>query len=219
MRKNTIIWDWNGTLLNDVEMCVACMNVLLEKRNLPRLTTEKYRNVFGFPVKDYYEKIGFDYSREDFEVPAKEFMDLYHKFLPVTKLFPCAEEVLEHFKRKGFRQFVVSAMEHDSLVKTLKERKIDSYFEAVSGIDNIYAGGKTEMARGFVARLGQDPKEMLFIGDTLHDREVAQALGIDYLLVAAGHQSKEVLLKKTARVVKKLSNVRDWPDIIEPVLP
>ena len=213
MHKNTIIWDWNGTLLNDVEMCVECMNVLLEKRNLPRLTTERYRNVFGFPVKDYYEKIGFDYSREDFEVPAKEFMDLYHKSLPETKLFPCAEEVLEYFKRKGFRQVMVSAMEHDSLVKTLKERKIDSYFEAVSGIDNIFAGGKTEMARGFVAHLGQNTNEMLFIGDTLHDREVARDLGIDYLLVAAGHQSEDVLLEKTARVVAHLSEVPIEPEL------
>ena len=209
MKKTTIIWDWNGTLLNDVQMCVHCMNVLLEKRNLPRLTVEKYRNVFGFPVKDYYEKIGFDYSREDFEIPAKEFMDLYHKFLPETLLFPCAEEVLQYFQREGFRQLIVSAMEHGSLVKTLEERKILSYFDAVSGIDNIYAGGKTEMAHSFLERLGLETEKMIFIGYTLHDREVAQTLRIDYLLVAAGHQSVEVLTAKTTRVVKRLSEVRN----------
>ncbi len=90
MGKKIIIWDWNGTLLNDVQMCVNCMNVLLGKRNLPRLSFDTYRNVFNFPVRDYYEKIGFDFTCEDFEVPAKEFMDLYHRFLPETSLFPCA---------------------------------------------------------------------------------------------------------------------------------
>ncbi len=187
------------------------MNVLLGKRNLTHLSLETYRSVFNFPVKDYYEKIGFDFSREDFEVPAKEFMDLYHRFLPETKLFPCVREVLEHFKQKGFRQLIISAMEHNSLLKTLAEREILSYFDAVSGIDNIYAGGKIEMARAFLNRLTLLPGQMIFIGDTLHDREVAQALGIDYLLVAAGHQSKEVLLRKTTRVVDRLSQVQEEP--------
>jgi phosphoglycolate phosphatase len=209
MQKNTILWDWNGTLLNDVQMCVNCMNVLLQKRRLPLLTLEKYRNVFGFPVKDYYQKIGFDFSVEDFEIPAKEFMDLYHEFLPDTGLFPCAEEVLAFFQKQGFRQYIISAMEHDSLVKTLKARNIDAYFEAVSGINNIYAGGKTEMARRFLSQLGRDTGQMIFIGDTLHDLEVAEALEIDYLLVAAGHQSVKVLKAKTDRVVKRLSEVRD----------
>ena len=207
MHKNTIIWDWNGTLLNDVEMCVDCMNVLLEKRHLPRLTLETYREVFDFPVKNYYGKIGIDFSREDFEVPAKEFMDLYHRFLPETELFPCAKEVLTDFKKRGYRQLIISAMEHNSLVKTLEERGILSFFDAVSGIDNIYAGGKTEMARAFLNRLELLPGQMIFIGDTLHDREVAQSLGIDYLLVAAGHQSKGVLLEKTTRVVDRLSEI------------
>ena len=207
MPKNTILWDWNGTLLNDVQMCVDCINVLLEKRNLPLLTVETYRKVFGFPVKDYYEKIGFDFSREDFEIPAKAFMDLYYERLPETSLFPCVEDVLEHFKRNGFRQFIVSAMEHDSLVKTLLERKIDSYFEAVSGIDNIYAGGKTEMAMAFIRRQQLSGEQIVFIGDTLHDLEVAQFLGVQPLLVAAGHQAGERLRQKTAHVVEKLSGV------------
>ncbi len=209
MDKQIIIWDWNGTLLNDVQMCVDCMNVLLEKRHLPRLSLETYRSVFNFPVRDYYEEIGFDFSREDFGIPAKEFMDLYHRFLPETLLFPCAEEVLEYFKKEGYRQLVLSAMEHNSLMKTLEERDILDYFDAVSGIDNIYAGSKQEMARAFLNRLGLNSLDMVLVGDTLHDREVAQVLGIDYLLVAAGHQSKSRLLEKTDKVVDLLSEVAE----------
>ncbi len=214
MQKNTILWDWNGTLLNDVQMCVDCINVLLEKRSLPLLTVETYRQVFGFPVKDYYEKIGFDFSKEDFEIPAKEFMYLYYERLPGTSLFPCVEEVLEHFKRKGFRQFIVSAMEHDSLVKTLQERKIDSYFGAVSGIDNIYAGGKTEMARHFIRCLGGKPQQMIFIGDTLHDLEVAQSIRVEPLLVASGHQAGERLRQQTTRVINRLKQTLTSPFLV-----
>jgi len=65
------------------------------------------------------------------------------------------------------------------------------------------------MARAFLNRLGLNSHNMVLVGDTLHDREVAQALGIDYLLVAAGHQSKSRLLEKTGKVVNMLSEVAE----------
>jgi phosphoglycolate phosphatase len=74
-----IIWDWNGTLLNDVSVCVEAMNEMLSERNLTILNDSTYRNVFTFPVKNYYQKLGFDFDQEPFEIPAMQFMDLYRK--------------------------------------------------------------------------------------------------------------------------------------------
>jgi len=205
----TIFWDWNGTLLDDVDVCVNCMNQLLNKRNLPLLNRDRYREVFSFPVKDYYQLLGFDYSKEPFEVPAHEFMDLYHQFLPGTPLFPCATEILEHFKQKGFHQVILSAMEHKSLMNTLEAREILRYFDAVSGIDNIYAGGKIEMAQVFFRKLNLKKEEAILIGDSLHDWEVANELSIEYWLVASGHQSKKRLLEVTTQVVDHLIDLKD----------
>jgi phosphoglycolate phosphatase len=206
----TIFWDWNGTLLNDVEMCVRCINQLLDKRGLPPLSTVRYREVFTFPVKDYYEQIGFDFSREDFEIPAHEFMDLYHRFLPDTPLFGCAEDTLKHFRQKGYQQLVLSAMEHESLLRTLKEKNIFGYFDSVSGINNIYADGKIGMAREFFSKLNIKKEEAILIGDSIHDWEVAHALGIQHILVAAGHQSKQRLLEVTPHVVDNLKEVKQY---------
>ncbi len=86
-----IIWDWNGTLLNDVDICIKSMNHLLEKRNLTLLDINRDKAVFGFPVKDYYAKIGFDFTKENFEIPANEYMDWFHFYLPDAKLFSGAE--------------------------------------------------------------------------------------------------------------------------------
>ena len=66
MKYKHIIWDWNGTLLNDLTLCVDLLNVSLEKRKLPEMTEEKYRKKFLFPIKTFYESIGFDFSKEDF---------------------------------------------------------------------------------------------------------------------------------------------------------
>lgn len=206
-RKKVILWDWNGTLLDDADICVACMNRLLEKRQLRLLDKERYREIFTFPVKEYYEMAGFDFRKEDFEIPAMEFIRLYHVHLKEAALFPCVEDVLQTFKNLGFYQVILSAMEHDSLVVSLKDKGVYHFFDRVAGIDDHYAHSKLEMGKKLIETLNFDPEEMLFIGDSLHDLEVSGALGVDCILVANGHQAKERLLAATPRVVDKLSDV------------
>ncbi len=209
MQKKAILWDWNGTLLDDTDICVQCMNSLLETRQLNLLNKERYRKIFTFPVKDYYEKAGFNFEKEKFEVPAMEFIRLYHNHLGEAALFPCVEDVLQQFKSKGFYQAILSAMEHESLVASLKDKGVFSYFDTVTGIDNYYAHSKLDVGRKLVRSLPYEKKEILFIGDSLHDLEVAKALDIDCILVANGHQSKERLLQRTQTVVDKLVDVTE----------
>jgi len=206
-RKKAIFWDWNGTLLNDTDICVSCMNQLLEKRQLSLLDKNRYREIFTFPVKDYYEKAGFDFKKESFEIPAMEFIRLYHEDLKEAELFPCVQEVLQTFKDQGFYQVILSAMEHDSLVISLKDKGVYGFFDRVTGIDDHYAHSKLEMGKKLINTLNFNPEEILFIGDSLHDLEVAGALGVECILVANGHQAKERLLAETPEVVDKLSDV------------
>ncbi|MCJ7554278.1 MAG: HAD family hydrolase, partial [Ignavibacteriaceae bacterium] len=72
-----IIWDWNGTLFNDVVLCKDIMNNILKRFDLPLLSLEKYREVFTFPVEDYYKKAGLDFNITPFEILGKDFMDEY----------------------------------------------------------------------------------------------------------------------------------------------
>ena len=79
-QRTTIIWDWNGTLLDDAEVCREAINKMLKVRNLPELSLSTYRNVFTFPVIEYYKEVGFDFSKEDWEPVAMEFINLYRFF-------------------------------------------------------------------------------------------------------------------------------------------
>ncbi|MFA5815041.1 MAG: hypothetical protein WC865_05425 [Bacteroidales bacterium] len=72
-----IIWDWNGTLLDDKWLCIESICTLLLDRNLPPIDEEKYARIFRFPVKEYYQEAGFDFIHEPFEVPAMEFIRIY----------------------------------------------------------------------------------------------------------------------------------------------
>ena len=73
MRPELILWDWNGTLLDDVELCVDALNRLLEKHAYPqRYDRDQYRAIFGFPIEEYYVRAGFDFSRHSFAMLAEE---------------------------------------------------------------------------------------------------------------------------------------------------
>ncbi|MGE5393830.1 MAG: HAD family hydrolase [Candidatus Saccharibacteria bacterium] len=199
-----IIWDWNGTLLDDTDLSVQTMNQMLLKRNLQQLTMASYKEVFSFPVKDYYRKIGFDFTLEPFEIPAIEYIDIYNSQADHCNLHDHSITVLNHFKNKGIRQFILSAMEQEALNRCLELRQITSYFEHVSGLDNHYAASKLDNGKQMIASLGLETRQTLLIGDTIHDYEVACELGCKCILIANGHQSRSILESTGATVVNEL---------------
>lgn len=208
--KRTIIWDWNGTLLNDADHCVMCINKVLNKRHMQQIDINQYRDLFTFPVKNYYEAIGFNFEQEDFEVPAMEFIKQYYSSLYKADLHSCAYDVLTFFKRSGFKQLVLSAMEHNSLIQSLTDKGIINFFDDISGINDHYAHSKLEMGKDLINKLSIEESTTLLIGDTTHDFEVASGLGVDCILVSNGHQSQDRLLQATSNVISKLRDVTNF---------
>ncbi|MFH1001470.1 MAG: HAD hydrolase-like protein [Bacteroidota bacterium] len=205
-----IIWDWNGTLLDDVEMCVHVMNDLLSTYNLPAINSEKYKQIFDFPVKDYYLKLGFDFTLHPFEKVGHEFMDNYFKELINCSLHKDVLSSLSYFKKMGINQMVLSAMEHESLENSLTKKGIRDFFTRVQGIDNHLAAGKIELAAELLNSTNCNASETLIIGDTLHDLEIAEAIGSACILVSNGHFSKERLLKKYNLVFDSIEEIVNY---------
>ncbi len=204
-----IIWDYNGTLLNDIDLCVDMINIVLRKRGLPVLSKQHYKSVFDFPVKDYYEKIGFDFSKESFDIVGTEFIENYNKNLHKSKLHKHAIDVLSAISKLGIKQSILSARLQQSLDKEMIEFGIKKYFSHVSGLANHYAHGKLENGISLIDNLALDPKEILVIGDTLHDLDVARAKGTQELLIAGGHQSYDRLIKGSNNVIYSLQEMSE----------
>jgi phosphoglycolate phosphatase len=188
-----IIWDWNGTLLNDAWLCVEVMNGMLKERGLPLLTLDRYRDIFDFPVADYYKKLGFDFDRESFKVVGMEFMIRYNDRQRECLLHEDAIRTLECIGKKGYRQCILSAREQNELRQETADLGVARFFEIVDGLDDHYAHGKTDVGIRLMKELGVERDKILFIGDTLHDAEVATELGIDCILVPNGHHSEKRL--------------------------
>ena len=204
----TIIWDWNGTLLNDLDLSLYSVNVLLEERNLPQLTIDRYKDIFGFPVVDYYVKAGLDFEKEPFEIPARQYVKLYADGEHELKLFPDVIDTLNYFKEKNYRQIVLSAMKDDNLKKMIEKRNISHFFDGIFGIKDNYAREKVSLGKQVVEKLGLNPSKCIMIGDTLHDAEVAEQCGFNCILFSGGHVSKRRLETKETKIIDSLSELK-----------
>ena len=202
-----IIWDWNGTLLNDAWLFVDVMNSILQKRKMKPLTLEKYRNIFGFPVKEYYIKLGFDLEKESFEVCGLEFINEYEKRRYEAELYPEVTTLLPQLQNIGITHSILSAQHQILLDDLVQYYNIQHHFIQLIGLDNHYAHSKTENGINLIKKLHLEPDKILLVGDTDHDYEVAQAMGIDCFILSQGHHSYSRLLKISARVFHDLNDI------------
>lgn len=203
-----LIWDWNGTLLDDAWLCREIMNGQLSRRGLPVLSAERYEAVFDFPVEGYYRKVGFDWRNETFEQAGTEFIVEYEKRKKECRLQPGAGELLNQIKKAGRSQAVLSAYSHKTLEEFLGHFGVREHFRSVAGSRDHYAEGKVVHGLKMLEGLHVSPEETLLIGDTTHDAEVAKAMGVGCVLIPCGHNSRERLLRCGVEVVAGLGDLR-----------
>ncbi|MDO4350126.1 MAG: HAD hydrolase-like protein [Eubacteriales bacterium] len=188
-----VLWDWNGTLLDDLHYAIDVRNRTFPAFGLKGIpSVEAYRRVFTFPVRAYYESAGV--TEQNFEAVAHAWMDEYVRGFAGVSLHGDAIEALKRFRDAGVKQVVLSATKRDMLESQIAQFPIRAYFHEVLGLDDIYAGSKEAIGKAYLSGCGVAPEESVMIGDTLHDAEVARAMGTRCILVARGHQSRESLL-------------------------
>ena len=208
MKYTHIIWDFNGTILDDVMAGIESVNIMLRKYGAKEIeSVEAYRRVFGFPVRDYYEKIGFDFSRVPYETLAVEWVELYLEHTKEPRLMVGVSDLLKYNKEQGIEQLVLSACEIEMLTTQLEQLGVKDYFSEIIGLSNIHAAGKTDLAREW--RRNNPKAKALLIGDTTHDFEVAEILGADCALYTGGHHDRERLESCRAVVFDEFAELKE----------
>lgn len=210
MKTKQIIWDWNGTLWNDTWLCVEINNHMLERRGLPPITLEMYRAKLCFPVTDYYCQLGFDYETDPYSRLAEEFIAEYEQRRFECDLHPEARELIRFFQTLEIPQSVLSAYEQKALLESTDHFQLTGFFDEIIGLNDIYANGKVENGKQYIAGSNLNPSDILFVGDTVHDFEVASAMGVHCALVANGHNSRPRLEACGVPVFDSLDGAREY---------
>lgn len=192
---DTIILDFNGTIIDDAWYTKDILNEMLTMQGHKTVTLEEYRTYFTFPVFEYYKKVGFvlpPEGKDDFEVLAKYFVERYREKFGLVKVFPDLLAFLN--KYKGKKSLVcLSASKQVELIYQIKMLGIEGYFDHIIGISDEYASSKAGVAKDFFSKTHLDPSKTIFLGDTLHDDEVAKEVGAKVILIARGHQTRDIL--------------------------
>ncbi len=211
-KPSAIIWDWNGTLLDDLDFSVYCLNILLSDFGYTqRYSKEQYHEIFDFPIINYYKSAGFDFEKHPFDILAKRFMEHYIKGSIKCNAKKSAHIALNAFRDAGIKQVILSASPRDLLIEQVTARRLDGYFNEMLGLTDIYARSKVELGKNWISQSGIDIKNAVMIGDTSHDAEVAAAMGVRCILHSGGHHNTTTLAKTGCSIVNSLA---DLPDLL-----
>ena len=201
-----ILWDWNGTLLDDTQAALDTLNIMLARRGGKPIEMGFYRDHFAFPVKPFYKAIGVCLENEDWDALAQEYHDTYAE--QPKRLNPDAIAALELARAGGARQSIISALEQSLLSDITERLGVAKYMDFIYGVDNLDGFGKIDRARELLRAIQTSspvtahhssfrlpPSSLVLIGDSLHDKEVADALGVGCVLCGQGSHATWRLAK------------------------
>ncbi|HEX4477928.1 MAG TPA: HAD hydrolase-like protein [Polyangiaceae bacterium] len=204
-----VVWDWNGTLLDDCDYSVTVVNAMLRDGGLREIDGDGYREHFDFPVRAYYEKLGFEVHDASWEMLARQFIETYQRGVVECRLHSGVVPVLEALGNRRLTSSILSVAQTRFIEPMLARHGIARFFTTVVGLSNHYAVGKVELGKDWLNASGKDPRTVLLVGDTVHDHEVATALGVRSVLLTLGHQSRGRLMKCGVPVIDRLEDLLD----------
>ncbi len=211
---NAIVWDWNGTLLNDVDICVQSMNMLLQDYKLPLLSRDRYTSVFNFPAIEYYRRCGFKiHTDSEFEELSVRFHRNYMMKLHEAAVSKQLVKLAAVAAATGVSNFILSAMEQELLERSLRHFGLVRLFKGAYGLDNMQAKSKVLAGKRLLQREKVNTARAVMIGDTVHDYHVAKELGLPCILVTFGHQHVELLFKTGAPLFEQPEALADFMGI------
>lgn len=205
-----IVWDWNGTILNDMELAWSIMHDMLNKRGMPDITLQDYYEKLSFPISNYYEAVGFNVKNESMEELSIEFVAGFNAGWRDCGLQPGILDVIEKLDKSGIGQSILSASRLQWLTEQAAYYDVAKYFPVMSGRDDYHAEGKVYLAENHIKKVGLKGKEMLYIGDTVHDYHVAEKMGAKCILCEYGHQYYEKLSATGCKVARNADELFDF---------
>ena len=181
-----LIFDWSGTLVDDLGPVIEATNAVLGKYAIAPLDREEFRRAFRLPYQDFYAERLPGIPLEELEVHFRPAFDA--AVTPVTVL-PHAREKLEWCAALGIRAFVLTSMDTLAFERQMDDFGLRHHFEAT------YSGvlDKREIIHQILQTHELNPAETAFVGDMTHDVETARHGGISSIAVLTGYNHAEIL--------------------------
>lgn len=206
MKYEIVFWDWNGTIVDDLDIAIKSLNSVLEKYGYDKITAEIYRKNIDTPVINLYKKI-FDLNVHPFEILANDFGYYYNLYSENLSMHEGVLDKLQEFKEQGSRQVILSSSATGVIEQYIDRFMIGEYFDKILGADDMLSGDKVCRAKRYIENYNLSKSKILFIGDTVYDSNMAKTLGADCALLTCGHQSPELLKRCRDSIFENLYQI------------
>jgi phosphoglycolate phosphatase len=213
-----VVFDWNGTIVDDVMLALRSVNKVRSDIGLGAVSLATYRDVFRFPISEFYTSLGFDFARTPFADLITRYLSYFDAEIEDCPLSCGFHDLTHGLRQQGTRISVLSASHQDTLARAARSHALEPLIDNLFGLDDSIASGKISRARELDRRLDRHASSrVLMVGDTDHDYDVACDRGWDFVAVACGHQSSSRLVKLGAPVYDGLTTLAQA--ILHPSLP
>jgi phosphoglycolate phosphatase-like HAD superfamily hydrolase len=194
-RISHVVWDWNGTILDDNDAVVTAVNTVCAGFGRDPIDIDTWRHVYRRPLLDCYQDLlGRPLSEQDWADIDRNYHDAYRALLSTTRLAPGGPTELERWRAAGGRQSLLSMWFHDELVPLVTEHGLVDLFTRIDGLRvSVGGAGKAEHLAEHLAAQQLDPADVLVIGDVVDDAAAADAVGARCVLVTTGVATRATL--------------------------
>ena len=183
--RTHLVWDWNGTLLNDLSLVVACTNAAFLSTGGNPVSVQEHRVRFRRPISDYYaEVLGRPVDADEFQQLDKVFHDAYRTGLSTCQLAADAASAIRSWSGS---QSLLSMWFHEELVPTVESHGLTGMFRRIDGLPSSVGGDRkaVHLVR-HLDQLGIDGPSTVLIGDSIDDAEAAESVGARCVLYSGG---------------------------------
>ena len=204
MKYRSLLFDWSGTLVDDLPPTLYATNAVLAKYDVPAMGREEFRERFRLPYPEFYEEVLPGVAIADLE---DAFRSAFNDSPKGVSVLPHAREMLEWCRSHDIRCFVLSSMDEGIFYEQARAFGVVDFFE------EIYAGviDKRERIGEILESHGLEKVKTAFLGDMVHDIATAQHGGVDSIALATGYDPVERLVKsKPSYLFDDLEKVREW---------
>ena len=210
MAATHLVWDWNGTLLDDLPIVVEAVSRSIARLGAGPIDEDMYRNHYTRPVRAFYDSLlGRRISDEDWSRLNDDFHEAYYELAGGVGLAPDAMAAIDLADELGWSQSLLSMSEHTWLESIVSRLGLTPRIERVDGLKGEMGGLKAAYLEAHLRRMGVDGHSVVMIGDTPDDVAAARSVGGTPILYHGGSHHLDFLLAQGAPVAESLVEAVD----------
>jgi len=200
-----LVWDWNGTVLNDFDIILRSTNDSFSDHGLPAITADQYRTQIKMPIRAFYADIlGREPADDEWEALDATFHKYYVAYEREARLSDGLPDLFREWSGRGHSQSLLSMYHDDKLIPVVEHHGIAQYFELVQGTRPPRPARKGTHLRDHLARLDMDPARVVLIGDSPDDAAAAASVGAQVILYSGGFAAAQSLRAVGAPIADSL---------------